>query len=198
MATLINLLLNPAMSLLPIMVTEHFQGGAPELAGLQSAFGIGMVLGGITLGVWGGFKRRILTSLLALTLMGVGVTVVGVTPGNAIALAGAAFFFFGFMNPIVNGSLFAVLQSTVPPEMQGRVFTLVISGAAAASPLGLAVAGPVADIISVQIWFVIGGIAMILMGAGAYFVPAIRHFEDRARPDSVVEPSPSPEAGSTS
>ncbi len=188
-ATLINLLINPGFALLPIMVTDHFGGGALELAWLESAWGIGMILGGITLGVWGGFKRRIVTGLLALTLMGVGVTVLGLTPATAFTLALGAMFFGGFMNPIANGSLFATLQATVPPEMQGRVFTLAMSGSAAMSPLGLVIAGPVADALGVQIWFLIGGIATVIMGVGSFFVPSIMRIEDKA---AELEAMPSP------
>ena len=89
-----------------------------------------------------------------------------------------AIFLDGLMNPIANGSLMAALQSIVPPQMQGRVFTLVASGAAAMSPLGLAIAGPVADALGVQVWFLIGGIATIILGAGSFFVPAIMQVED--------------------
>ena len=178
-ATLINLLLNPAFSLLPILVTDHFGGGALELAWLQSDWGIGVVLGGITLSVWGGFRRRIATAMLSVALMGIGTTVIGLTPATAFTLAVGAIFLDGFMNPIANGSLMAALQSIVPPQMQGRVFTLVASGAAAMSPLGLAIAGPVADALGVQIWFLIGGIATILMGTGSFFVPAIMRVEDQ-------------------
>jgi DHA3 family macrolide efflux protein-like MFS transporter len=180
-ATLINLLVNPAFSLLPILVTDHFGGEALQLAWLNSAWGIGMVLGGITLSVWGGFKRRIVTAMLAVTLMGVGIIVIGLTPATAFMLALGSLFFSGFMNPIVNGSLFAFLQANIPPEMQGRVFTLVLSGSAAMSPLGLAVAGPVADALGVQVWFVIGGIATVVMGVGSFFVPAIMNIEDKGR-----------------
>jgi DHA3 family macrolide efflux protein-like MFS transporter len=51
MAMVINLLTNPAFSLTPILVTDHFSGSALEFAWLQSASGIGMVLGGFTLGI---------------------------------------------------------------------------------------------------------------------------------------------------
>jgi DHA3 family macrolide efflux protein-like MFS transporter len=182
-AMLFNLLVNPGLSLVPIMVTEYFGGGALEFAWMESAAGVGMVLGGITLAVWGGFKRRIGTALLALILLGIGITVIGLTPAAAFQLAVGAIFFVGFVSPIVNGSLFAVLQVSVPPEMQGRVFTLVMSGAGAMTPLGLAIAGPVADALGVQAWFLIGGIATIVMGVGAFFVPAIMRVEEKAARD---------------
>jgi DHA3 family macrolide efflux protein-like MFS transporter len=178
-AMLINLLVNPAFSLLPIMVTRHFGGGALELAWLQSGWGIGMVAGGVALGLWGGFRRRAFTALLALALQGVGITVVGLAPASAFLLALGALFFAGFMNPIINGSVFAILQAVVPADMQGRVFTLALSGAAAMSPLGMVIAGPVADALGVQVWFLIGGVATLAMGAGCFFAPAITHIEDK-------------------
>jgi DHA3 family macrolide efflux protein-like MFS transporter len=86
----------------------------------------------------------------------------------------------GLMNPIVNGSIFALLQANVPPEMQGRVFTLMMSGTAAMAPLGLAVAGPLADVIGVRAWFLAGGLVIILMSAIAYFLPSIKNIENRS------------------
>ncbi len=180
-AALINLLVTPAFSLMPILVTRHFGGGALQLAWTETTWGIGVVLGGLLLGVWGGFKRRVVTGLSALALMGVGVIVVGLTPSNAYLLALAALFLGGLMNPICNGSFFASLQSTVPAEMQGRVFTLVMSVCGLMSPLGLAVAGPVADALGVQVWFLAGGVATIAMGLGGFLVPAIMNMEEDAQ-----------------
>lgn len=185
-AMTINLLIVPAVSLMPILVVDHFGGGALEFAWLTSALGIGMVLGGIALGVWGGFKRRIVTGMLGFILMGIGMTVVGLTPATAFLLAVGALFFAGLMLSIGNGSLLAILQATVPPEMQGRVFTLMMSGSGAMTPLGLAIAGPVADALGVQIWFVIGGIGMAAIGTIAFFVPAIMRIEERAAEDGTT------------
>lgn len=178
MATVINFLVNPGFSLMPLLVTGHFHGGAMQLAWTESAWGVGMVIGGLLLSVWGGFRRRIMTSLLGLAAMGIGILVVGLVPSSALWLALIALFMSGFMNPIVNGPLFAVIQAQVAPDMQGRVFTLMQSAAMAMSPLGMAIAGPVADWLGVRIWFIVGGAACALMGLGALFVPAIMHLED--------------------
>ena len=178
-AMIINLLLHPAMSLQPLLITNRFSGGALELAWMQCAFGVGFVAGGITLSAWGGFKRRAMTALLGLILNGLALALVGLTPASALWLAIGAMFFAGFMNVVVNGSMFAMLQAIVPPEVQGRVFTVVLSGAGAVVPVGLAIAGPVADALGVHTWFVAGGAIMAILGAGALFVPAIVHIEDR-------------------
>ena len=194
---LVNLLIFPAISLQPLLVTEHFGGDALHLAWMQSTFGLGMVAGGITLGAWGGFKRRALTGLLALALNGVGLVVVGLTPAGAFPLALGGMFLAWFMNPIANGSLFALLQTIVPADMQGRVFTLLQSATGAMVPLGLAIAGPLADVVGVRIWFLVAGLAMAVMGVGALFVPAIMRVEEAVTSDaeetaSMDAPAPVP------
>lgn len=178
MAALINFLLNPAGALIPILVTQHFNGGALQLAWLESIMGIGVIAGGVLLSVWGGFRRRILTSMLGLLGIGVGSLLVGFTPATAYPLALAATFVMGISFPITNGPLLAAVQAVVAPEMQGRVFTLIGSAASAMSPLGLIIAGPVADRFGVQTWFVIGGIVTLGMAAAGYFIPAVMHLED--------------------
>lgn len=189
MATIINLLLTPAGSLQPILVTRHFGGGAFQLAWLESAWGVGVVTGGLALGVWGGFKRRVLTSMMGLVILGLTVLGVGLVPANAFPLAVFLLFGMGFSNPIVNGPLFAVVQAVVAPEMQGRVFTLINSLASAMSPLGLIIAGPLADRFGVQAWYLVGGVITLLMGIGALFVPAIMDIESRpSRLETTIQP----------
>jgi DHA3 family macrolide efflux protein-like MFS transporter len=184
-AVLVNLLIFPALALQPLLVTQHFHGDALQLAWLQSAFGLGMLSGGVTLSVWGGFRRRTLTGLLALALSGAGFIGVGLTPANGFPVALAAMFFAWFMNPIANGALMAMLQIIVPAEMQGRVFTLLQSAAGAMIPLGLAIAGSLAEVVGVQIWFLIAGMAIAAMGIGALFVPAISRLDDVAKTGSA-------------
>ncbi len=177
MATLLNFLITPAMALLPILVTGHFGGGAFELAWLESAWGVGVVVGGVLLGAWGGFRRRILTSFMGLLVMGAGLTLLGLVPSSAFWLSVGLFFVTGVANPIVNGPLFAAVQAAVAPEMQGRVFTLMLSAAGAMSPLSLIVAGPLADRLGVQSWFVVGGVITILVAVVGLFIPAVMNFE---------------------
>ena len=95
------------------------------------------------------------------------------------------------MNPLINGPFAAVLQATVAPDMQGRVFTLVGSLSAAMMPLSLAVAGPVADAIGIQPWYIIGGALFALLGLGSFLVPAIVHLEDNGHrvPDGGLAPA---------
>jgi DHA3 family macrolide efflux protein-like MFS transporter len=136
-----------------------------------------VVVGGLTLSAWGGFRRRVITSLAGIVLLGVGIAALGLIPASGFWAAVGIMFVIGFTSPMIDGPLFAVLQSVVAPEMQGRVFLLVISMAKAMSPLGLILAGPLADAFGVRVWFLVGGVFTALIGLAAFFVPAIINIE---------------------
>jgi DHA3 family macrolide efflux protein-like MFS transporter len=180
MATVLNMMANPAFSLLPILVKTHFAGGALQLGWLSSSWGIGLIAGGLTLSVWGGFRRKIYTSLTGLVGMGIGTFIVGIASLAGFWMAWGGMLFAGFMNPIVNAPFLAILQSAVTQELQGRVFTAVGSMAGAASLLGMAIAGPIADRFGVQVWFVAMGVISVLMAVAMRSIPAVMRLEDDA------------------
>ncbi len=192
MAALVNFMLTPAASLQPLLVTEHFQGEAIQLAILQSAMGVGIVLGGLLLSAWGGFKKRIFTSLFGLIGLGVGMAMLGLVPANWYWLAVIAAFVAGGMMSLANGPIMAIMQSAVDPAMQGRVFTLLSSVAMAMSPLSLIVAGPLADVFGVRTWFVAGGLVTVVVGLLGFLNKALLSVEDgrsKEKPvDDLVEP----------
>jgi DHA3 family macrolide efflux protein-like MFS transporter len=191
-ATMLNFLLTPAFSLIPILVTRHFNGEALQLGWMNSMEGFGVVLGGLLLGVWGGFRRRIATSMAGLVVMGIGVLTIGVAPASAFGLALAGIFVAGLMNAMVNGPLMAILQGVVSPDMQGRVFTVLQSAAAGMSPLSMAVAGPLADALGVQTWYLVGGVACVIMGISGLFMPVLMHLEDNHQPAPPLPVNPLP------
>lgn len=178
MSMTINFLMSPAFSLLPLLVTKHFGGGALELAWIQSAGGVGMILGGLALGVWGGSKKRIVTAMIAVILAGVFVMILGLTPPEFFLMAVASMFLFSFANAIANSIFMAALQAIVPPEIQGRVFTLVGSLSAGMVPLGLAIAGPVADSFGERIWFNVGGLIFMMVGLASFMSPSVMNIEE--------------------
>lgn len=182
MATLINLLLNPAGAMLPILVTRHFIGGAMQLAGFESTLGIGVIVGGIMLSIWGGFRRRVLTSMVGVIGIGMGSILVGFAPPSAYLMAVAGMFMMGFALPITNGPLMAAVQAVVAPEMQGRVFTLINSAALAMTPLGLILAAPVVDHFGAQSWYIMAGFISILMALTGCIIPAVMNLENGRYP----------------
>ena len=191
MATFINLVLAPSTSFLPLLVQGHFQGTAWHLGALEAGLGVGVIAGGLLLGAWGGFKRRIFTSLVGLVGLGLGVLMIGLVPASLFPLAVVAMGLMGMMSAITNGPLMAVMQATVDPSMQGRVFTLLSSAATAMMPLGLALAGPLADVIGVRTWFLIGGLVTLAIGVRGFFFRSLAALEQEGgqHPAAPVPPA---------
>ena len=181
MAALLNFLMAPTSALMPLLVTKYFKLGALELGGLDSFFGVGMIAGGITLSVWGGFKKKIVTSLTGISLFSVAILAIAAAPVDKFWIVMASMALIGFMLPIVNGPIHALFQSVVEPEMQGRVLSLVGSVAQAMMPLGFIIAGPVTDATSYQTWFWIAGILNLVIGIIGFFIPAIMNIESNRK-----------------
>jgi DHA3 family macrolide efflux protein-like MFS transporter len=178
LSSLLNFILNPAFSLLPILVTRHFRGNALQFATLDTTLGLGFIAGGLLLSVWGGFRRRIYTVLVGLVGMSLGTLLIGIAPANGYWWAVGGIAIFGVLNPIANGPFMAIVQAVVMPEMQGRFFSVLNSISQAMTPIGLLIAGPVADKFGVQVWFLIGAASLLAMCVIVLCTPAIMYLEE--------------------
>jgi DHA3 family macrolide efflux protein-like MFS transporter len=191
MAMIVKIALTPAFSLLPLLVSAHFNGGAAQLSLLEAVSGMGIVAGGLILSVWGGFRRKIHTTMMGVIVLGLGFVVLGLTPGSLFWMALASTFVVGLMIPLIDGPIMAILQGTVAPEIQGRVFTLMGSLLWITSPFGLAVAGPVSDWLGLQVWYLTAGVLCGAIGLAGLFTPAIVNIEENANGTSAeAEPLP--------
>lgn len=187
LAMMLNFLLSPAFALLPLLVAKDLGGDALQLGWINSACGVGMVAGGLVLSVWGGFRRRIVTILVGDIGLGIGILVVGITPAAIFPLALAGMFFGSLMNAMCNGAAHALMQQIIAPEMQGRVFMLIGSLTSAMTPLGMAIAGPVADAVGVRTWFIMAGVVSICLGLGSFCVPVMMRLEENHAGRTVIE-----------
>jgi DHA3 family macrolide efflux protein-like MFS transporter len=126
------------------MVLSKTGDDTVALGAVQSAFGVGGVVGGDFLSAWGGPKKRINGVLMGMfgsflfgfTLMGVGRSTLYWAVGAFIML---------FFNPLTNGSSQAIWQSKVPPDVQGRVFSARALIAQISAPIAMLITGPLTD-----------------------------------------------------
>jgi DHA3 family macrolide efflux protein-like MFS transporter len=144
---------------------------------MESASGFGIIAGGLLLSTWGGFNRKIVTSLCGIIGIGIGTSLIGFAPANIFAMAIAGAVVSGAMVPIANGPLGALLQSVIRRDMQGRVMALVNSAATAISPIGLLIAGPLSDSIGIRTWYWFAGICTILMAVSGFLIPTVMTVE---------------------
>ena len=118
------------------------------------------------------------TAFSGLFVASIGLLVFSRTPADMLWIGVASMFVFGFMNSIANSSFFSVLQALIPHDMQGRVFTLIMSTSVAVSPIGLAIAGPVVELTGLRFWFVISGVVFMLGSFVGFTVPLVRTLEE--------------------
>jgi len=179
MAMSINFMISPAFSLMPLLVRNEFLGGAPELAMLESSSGIGLLVGGLVLSIWGGFRKKVVTILVGMASLGAAIIGLGMTPVTLFWLAIASSVAMGFILPFVNGTTGAMLQATTAPEMQGRVFTATESFASMMMLVSLALAGPIAEAVGLRAMFIASGLVCLLEGLGGFFIPALMNVEEQ-------------------
>jgi len=177
MAMLTRLLLTPAYTLLPLMVSGYFNGPPGQLGLLEGFLGLGMLAGGVILSLWGGFKRRIYTTMAGFVVLGIGLLVMGLAPAGLFVIALAGVLVIGLAVPLVDGPMMAILQATVDPNIQGRVFSLMGSLVGLAAPIGLILAGPISDWLGIQFWFLLSGILCVIIGISLNFIPSVVHIE---------------------
>jgi len=180
-SAILGLFLTPAFTLLPILVNNHLGGGVVIKGRMESALGVGIIAGGLLLGVWGGFRKRILTAVMGIIIGGVSTIGLGFTSIAWYMLGLAACFLIGFGLTLANGPIMAVLQALVAKDMQGRVFSLAGSLSAIMTPMGLAVAGPVADALGIRSIYYIAGAVVVMVALSALSIPSLINLEEAAK-----------------
>ena len=152
----------PLSSFYPLMTSSYFALDAWHGSVVEMAFAIGMLVAATLFGSVVKVRRHLLVSLEGLLGIGVTCVVCGVIPPTA---AGWVVFavvcgLMGAFGNVNNVPFTAYLQTTVAPERLGRAFSLMTIASAIAMPVGLAVAGPVAQAVGVAAWFLVSGVAM--------------------------------------
>lgn len=189
----INLFLAPAGNLMPLLITQFFKKGAQELAWLQAAMGIGAIAGGIWLGVWGGFKRKVVTILLGILGISMGIGGIGLLPNTAYPGALVLAVFTGIALSFANGSMGPLLQVKIPPEYQGRVFTVLSSMSLGLMPVGLFLSAPIAERLGVPAVYLIGGVVGLAIAIYGLLNKRLTTLDDQLPGGKLIESAGQPE-----
>ena len=110
---------------------------------ILSIGGSGMLAGSVLISVWGGTKRQMYSVLFFELLFGIGVFFAGWRTSIVLVTVSAFIAFFSI--PIFQSSSNAIWQTKVPPEIQGKVFSIRRTIAWSSRPLAYLLAGPLAD-----------------------------------------------------
>lgn len=169
---IVFLLIVAPSNLSPLMIARTFGGEVWMLTVLELSFGVGMLIGGALIAVFAKKIDRIGMIIGSSILFGILATAMGFTTN--LILFFALFFVVGIAVPAFSTSAMTLLQETVEPERQGRVFGFLGIVMAVAMPLGMSILGPLADVVSVEILLIITGIATVVIAVVAVLLPAGR------------------------
>jgi DHA3 family macrolide efflux protein-like MFS transporter len=181
--SLINFFGGPVSSMMPIFVVRHLGAEVLRLGWLETAFGVGMIAGGLVLSAWGGFKRRIITCFLGLIIAGSAIIILGSTTPELFLMGVAMMFLTGLGIVFCNAPIGAIIQSVVAKDMQGRFGALLGSITGAMTPLGLAIAGPVADVVGIRPIFYFAGAAILVLIVAGFFSRDLMNIEKQKSAD---------------
>ena len=168
--SIVFLLVVAPSNLSPLMLVRTFGSDVWLLTILELSFGIGMVAGGALMAIFASKMDRLGMMVGTSILFGVLAVVMGFTTN--LILFYSLFFLIGLAVPAFSTSSMTLLQETVEPERQGRVFGFVGIVMAVAMPVGMAVLGPLADIVSVEILLIATGAITVLIAVVAVLLPA--------------------------
>jgi DHA3 family macrolide efflux protein-like MFS transporter len=168
--SIVFLLVVAPSNLSPLMLVRTFGSDVWLLTVLELSFGIGMVAGGALMATFASKMDRLGLMVGTSILFGVLAVVMGFTTN--LILFYSLFFLIGLAVPAFSTSSMTLLQETVEPERQGRVFGFVGIVMAVAMPLGMAVLGPLADIVSVEILLIATGALTVCVAVVAVLLPA--------------------------
>ncbi len=200
---LLNLFATMGFILVAPLVLARTGNDEIALGTVQAFMGLGGVAGGLAMTTWGGPKRRVHGVFLGMAGTGLlGQMFMGL--GQNVVMWSMAGFLSMFMLPIINGSNQAIWQSKVAPDVQGRVFAVRRLIAQITAPVGMFVAGILADTIfepgmveggalagvfgelvgtgtgtGIAVIFLITGALAAVSGLLGYALPFVREVETR-------------------
>lgn len=150
-------LFTPAAFLTPLQVTRAFGNDVWRLTAIEITFSTGMILGGIIIASWGGFKNRVYSMAFSSFISAFCIIALGIVPNFYIYLIFMGFI--GIVMPIFNTPSTVLLQEKVDPDYLGRVFGVFGMISSSMMPLGMLVFGPIADMIRIE---------YLLIGTGTF------------------------------
>lgn len=153
-------LISPSAFLTPLMVSRTFGTEVWRLTASEMTYSIGSVLGGLLIASWGGFKKRINTTILAGMLYGGLMIGLGTAPAFLIYLT--LNVMIGITAPCYNSPITVTIQEQVTPAMHGRVFSFMQISTSCALPMGMMLFGPLADLVPIQYLLIVCGSLVML------------------------------------
>ncbi|MEK6796552.1 MAG: MFS transporter [Spirochaetota bacterium] len=154
-------LVAPAALLTPLQVARTFGSDVWRLTAIEVVFSGGMMLGGIFIGMWGGFRNRMHMMLLSSAVMALCTIALGLPIHFGVycvfmGITGIALAFFNTPSAVY-------IQERVPTDYLGRVFSISTMLFTSMMPIGMLLFGPLAEIVRIEWMLIATGLGMLVL-----------------------------------
>lgn len=182
---IISLLVLPYNTLLPVFAKVIFKGNASTFGYLNSFIGLGAIGGTIFLA---SLKKGVdLKKILLMTtlIFGIGLILFSHMANFSIACVFAVITGFGMMAQVTVSN--TIIQTTVSPEMRGRVISYFAMAFFGMMPLGALLIGGLSNLIGAPNTILAEGIAALLIFSVFLFFMRKNILEKKAKIDVELE-----------
>lgn len=167
----------PINALYPLITMEYFNGTPMHISITEIAYASGMLIGGLLLGLFGNYQKRILLITASIFMMGISLTISGLLPQSGFFIFVVCCAIMGLSVPFYSGVQTALFQEKIKPEYLGRVFSLTGSIMSLVMPIGLILSGFFADRIDVNHWFLLSGVLIIGIAIACPMITEVRKLD---------------------
>ncbi|MFI5054404.1 MAG: MFS transporter, partial [Acidimicrobiia bacterium] len=158
-------------ALLPVIATDVLHSGASGYGLLQSASGVGAILGALIAGEIITDPRRRFALVGGVFVTGTAYAIVAVSRSLMLSLFGLALFGFAFF--MANAVSQSVLLTVTPDEYRGRIMGLYSTVVAGGVPIAALIGGTIGSLLGVT--QAVGIAALVLFAYGTWFVAGRRY-----------------------
>ena len=151
----------PAGFLATLFVARYYEESYAYMTIVEVVGFAGMSLGGVLMSTWGGFKKQVASLLAGMSAFGVLAIGMGLIDSFIVYLAFMAIY--GIALTMVQTATMTLLQQRTDANMQGRVFAFLNIMYSGALPLGMALFGPLSDVVSMRALMVLSGALLMLL-----------------------------------
>ncbi len=167
------LIMGPALVGAPLYVRLHLGLGAGAYAATEGAFAAGMIVGSFLVHRFGARLPRGKTLLWALMWDGISFAPFMFTDTLSTTLA--LWFVHSIGIPFILVPRTTLIQTEVPSELQGRMFSLVHLTVVGLSAISCALTGIIAERIPPHILFAVIGVSATVVGAAGWLIKDLRN-----------------------
>ncbi len=181
-----NILINPLFSLLPLYVKDFHLGGAFELALILGTFQAGSLLGSVVIAIRN-FKPRVNIIVGSTFLAFIGLLIVSLAPPGVFEIILIGSLIVGFSVAMIDVGIISLLQITIPPELQGRIFSVTFTLVKSILPVALLFVGGIAEFIELQVIYIISPLLGILLVGYLVFIANVSALDTKfTEPEEVT------------